>query len=381
MLISLEGQMMCSGQKTGIGRYAACIADKILNKDKENLFELVYFDFFGRNKSKEKLESLFKQRGNIRLKSCGYMPYGVYARYHGYMKFLSYNFLTGSNADLFHFFNAVIPSRIKGKTISTVHDMVYVNYPETMNSVNYNIHRRYLSESCRRADVIVTVSQNSKMEISEFMKVPEEKIYVTYNGVDRTVFFPQKNLDYIRQKYRIKGEYVLYLGTLEPRKNVGSIIKAFKILSEKNGDISLVLAGGKGWMYKDIFSLVKELGLSDRVVFPGYIEEKDVPVLYSSACVFVFPSLYEGFGIPPLEAMACGTPVIVSNTSSLPEVAGDAGMLVDPYDTEMMAWYMEKLIIDTELHREYSQKGLMRAEKFTWDNAADVVLGIYKSLG
>ena len=175
MLISLEGQMMCSGQKTGIGRYAACIADKILNKDKENLFELVYFDFFGRNKSKEKLESLFKQRGNIRLKSCGYMPYGVYARYHGYMKFLSYNFLTGSNADLFHFFNAVIPSRIKGKTISTVHDMVYVNYPETMNSVNYNIHRRYLSESCRRADVIVTVSQNSKMEISEFMKVPEEK--------------------------------------------------------------------------------------------------------------------------------------------------------------------------------------------------------------
>ncbi len=380
MKIAFEGQPFLDSFKTGIGWYEYNMIKNITRIDSESQFEITVFDFLNSYNSDEKLLNLFDHRENTNVSKCIYMHYGIYIRSQNLFKWIPYNYLFNSKADIYHFFNFIIPPRIKGKVVNTVHDMVYFRYPETMSKANYNIQRKNLNRWCQDADIILTVSQNSKNEISEFMNVPLDKIEIAYPAVDRNVFSPKKDYKLIEEKYNITSGYILYFGTLEPRKNITTIIRAFKIISEKNKDIKLVLAGRKGWLYDEIFALVQELRLEDRIIFTGYVPEEDAPVLYSCAEAFVFPSLYEGFGIPPLEAMACGTPVIVSKTASLPEVVGDAGILVDPHDIENLAFEMERLINDSALRKRCSEKGLVQADKFSWEDSARKVIEIYKSL-
>lgn len=159
-----------------------------------------------------------------------------------------------------------------------------------------------------------------------------------------------------------------------------SLLRAFKILTERYPDLNLVIAGQKGWKYEEIFLVIEELKINDKVIFLGYVAEEDIPVLYSSAIGFVFPSLYEGFGMPPLEAMACGTPVIVSNTSSLPEVVGDAGIMVSPLDVEHIAYEMERLLNDQSLRKQKSDQGLTQSQKFSWEESARKVVNLYNIL-
>lgn len=380
MKIAFEGQALISNSKTGVGWYSYNLIKNILSIDLVNSYEINVFDFLNTKNSTAQISSLMRENKHLELKKCLFFHYGVLARYQGIYNIIPYNYFLNSYADIYHFFGFIIPKKIKGKVINTVHDMTYIRYPETMSKTNYNIHHKNLKRSCRDADVILTVSQNSRNEIAEFMNVPLDKIEIAYPAVDKAIFHPNKNYNLIKEKYHIHNDYILYFGTLEPRKNITSIIKAFKIISEKNKDINLVLAGKKGWMYDEIFQLVKGLHLEDRVIFTGYVPEEDAPVLYSCAVIFVFPSLYEGFGIPPLEAMACGTPVIVSNVASLPEVVGDAGILVNPYDIENIAHEMDTLINDSELRKQCSEKGLEQAKKFSWEDSAKKVIGIYNIL-
>lgn len=308
------------------------------------------------------------------------MHHGIYIRNIDLFKILPYNWFFNSKADIYHFFNFIIPPNIKGKIVNTVYDMVFIRYPETMSKITHKIHQEHLKRSCNDADIILTISQNTKNEIMEFVKIDSDKIQIAYPAVDHSVFFQNKDYKLIKEKYNIKTDYILYFGTLEPRKNITSIIKAFKIVSEKNKDISLVLAGRKGWMYDEIFALAEEFKLEDKIIFTGYVPEEDASAIYSCASAFIFPSLYEGFGIPPLEAMACGTPVIASNTSALPEVVGNAGILVNPLDIENIAFEMDRLINDDKLKKEYSEKGLTQAKRFSWEESAKKALEIYREL-
>lgn len=380
MLVSFEGQPFYDNFKTGIGWYTYNIIKKIIETDFQNSFEVNIFDLLNKRKSSEGIPNLFNNPQNLSIKKCQFMHHGVYIRNLNTLGLIPYNLFFNSKADIYHFFNFIIPPRIKGKVVNTVYDMVYIRYPETMSKPTYNIHKKNLKRSCEDADVILTISENTKNEITEFMEISPDKIEIAYPAVDGDIFYPNKDFKLVKEKYSINNEYILYFGTIEPRKNINSIIKAFKILSEKNNDISLVLAGRKGWMYEEVFLLVRELGLEEKVIFTGYVAEEDAAALYSCALAFVFPSLYEGFGIPPLEAMACGTPVIVSNKSSLPEVVGDAGILVNALDIENIAYEMDRLIYDDSLRREMSEKGLVQARKFSWEDSAKKVMDIYKAL-
>jgi len=235
-----------------------------------------------------------------------------------------------------------------------------------------------MKQTCKRADLIVTISAFSKGEISRFLGYRQDRIIVVPCGVDFRMYHPhysEEQKHCARQKYGIQGEYILYLGTLEPRKNIPRLIGAYQILRKADPAVpELVIAGKKGWQYQEIFALVKELGLADHVLFPGYIDEADVPLLMAGAKVFVFPSLYEGFGMPPLEAMACGTPVLVSKTAALPEVVGDAGVMVDPLSPNSIAQGMEQLLTDEAYRQSMIKKGIALAAFFSWEAAADIFL-------
>lgn len=300
---------------------------------------------------------------------------------------LPYRWFFGSSPKITQFFSFVVPPGVKGKCVTVIYDMAYCACPETVKRVTRNWLRLTMPRSVRRADAIVTISEFSKREIMQYLNVPAEKITVMPCGVDTSVYRPDYDflaVEACKQKYRISGEYFLYFGTLEPRKNLVKLIEAYAVLAGREAPSSsarilpkLVLAGGKGWYYESIFERVKELGLEKQIVFTGYVDAADAAPLMCGAKIFVFPSLYEGFGIPPLEAMACGTPVIVSDCASLPEVVGDAGILVSPDSAENIADAMERIWQDDSLGKELSRRGLVRAAQFTWKRSADILKGVY----
>jgi glycosyltransferase involved in cell wall biosynthesis len=241
-----------------------------------------------------------------------------------------------------------------------------------------------LRKSCKRADKIITISEFSKSEIIRYLGIAEDKIVVMPCGVDFSKYHPnytKAEVKVITDKYHLEDDYLLYLGTLEPRKNIIRLIGAYAQLKNNTQDIpKLVLAGRKGWMYDSIFEIVKELQLEEDVIFTGYIEASETPILMKGAKAFLFPSIYEGFGMPPLEAMACGTPVLVSNVASLPEVVGDAGVLVDPLSTQSIRDGLELLLKNEDLRNDLSRRGIERAQTFSWDKSVNIIEKVIKEL-
>lgn len=214
----------------------------------------------------------------------------------------------------------------------------------------------------RRTNKIIAVSESTKNDLINLYQIKPEKIKVIYSGIGKQ-FQPAK----VKNQYGLPEKFILYFGTIEPRKNLIGLIKAFQMIKKKNPDLKLVLAGSKGWLYEDIFKTAK--GDKD-IIFTGFIKEEDKPALYNLASVFVYPSFFEGFGFPPLEAMACGTPTIVSNNSSLPEVVGEAALMVDSYNLDELAWLMNEVLNDLKLREELKQRGLAQAKRFSWERTA-----------
>jgi glycosyltransferase involved in cell wall biosynthesis len=281
----------------------------------------------------------------------------------------------------------VLPLSCPVPAVVTVHDLGYRHYPEAHRPLD----RRYLDWTTRRhtrvARQIIADSQATKQDLIDFYGANPDQIQVVYLGRDENLT-PVTDPEVFRQvkaKYGLEGDYLLYMGTLHPRKNLVRLVEAFHaavldLTGFENlsglSDLKLVIAGKQGWLYNDIFERVQQLGLTGRVIFPGYVADQDKPALLSGALAYVFPSLYEGFGLPVLEAMACGVPVLTSNCSSLPEVAGEAVLLVDPHHTAEIADGLVQLVTNFDFRQQLIQRGYHQIQKFSWKRTAEQVLEI-----
>ena len=236
--------------------------------------------------------------------------------------------------------------------------------------------------AAERSDLILTISESAKSDIIKHFNVDEKKIEIVTPGIDLEKYlhnYTDMELENVRKKYKLPENYILYLGTIEPRKNIERTIKAFiKYKKEVKDDLKFVIVGGKGWKYDNIMKLIESMGTD--IILTGYIDEEDKIPIYKLAQIFAFPSLYEGFGMPVLEAMAAGVPVITSNVSSLPEVAGDAAILVDPLNEDEIFEAYKKILSDKKLQLEMIDKGLEQAKKFEWKESAKVLEQIYEKM-
>lgn len=286
------------------------------------------------------------------------------------------------NIDVFHATSFIMPPLKFAKGVLTIYDLTFMLFP-AFHGKGMQAFTRDIRNYANRADCIIAISKHTKRDIMEHLQVPEERIRVTMLAADeryRIVNDPD-SITSVKSKFGIDGDYILYTGTLEPRKNVPALIRAYSQLrNEARITHRLVLAGKKGWLYDEILESVRTLGLERYVIFTGYVADEDMPYLYNGAELFVYPSFYEGFGLPPLEAMACGCPVVTSNTSSLPEVVGGAGLMVDPYRPEELAEAMGRILEDSELRSELRERGLKRAAEFSWRRCAEETLAVYREL-
>ena len=268
-------------------------------------------------------------------------------------------------------------------TVVTIHDISFEHYPQFFSPRDRLILKTLVPLSARRAARIITVSQHAKREIVARYGIPAEKIAVTYEAAGEQ-FRPITDvatLQSVRTKYGIgKGPFVLALGNLQPRKNIGRLVEAFARLERTSTDVKpkLVIAGKAQWRESEVYRAVRQAGIEESVVFPGYVDDADLPALYGAATAFVYPSLYEGFGLPPLEAMACGTPVICSDAASLPEVVSDAALMVDPSSVPALAEALVQVLTTTGLRDDLVARGLRRAQEFSWDRCAAETLAVYR---
>ena len=285
--------------------------------------------------------------------------------------------------DVFHSPDFVLPPVRRARAALTVHDLSFMRCPECSSPQLLDYLMNAVPRSVSRADLLLADSVCTRQDLIELLRVPEDRIVVICPGVDPR-FAPQPEggrAEAVLRRYGIRRPYILGLGTLQPRKNFPRLIRAYGDLkSTHHLPHQLVIGGGNGWLYEGIGETINELGLREDVLLPGFVADEDLPVLYSAAEVFAFPSLYEGFGIPVLEAMACGTPVVTSSTSSLPEVAGDAALLVPPEDTDALADALWRLLEDGALRDQLRSRGLERARLFTWRSAAQSLLCAFERI-
>jgi glycosyltransferase involved in cell wall biosynthesis len=282
--------------------------------------------------------------------------------------------------DLLHSLAFVQPLFLSCPGIITIYDLSFILFPERFHPLKRLYLRWGTYYSARRAQRIIAISASTKRDISKLLGIADNKVDVVPCGADED-FQPMENqqiLDDFRGKRGLPERIILFVGTIEPRKNLTALLKGYALLKKRTPPPRLVIAGAKGWHHQEVFSAVEELGLREDVIFPGYIPQEDLPLWYNAAELFIYPSLYEGLGLPPLEAMACGTPVITSNTSSLPEVVGEAGILVDPHSVEEIAEAMQRLLTDSSLQAEMRTRGLDRAREFSWQKAAQRTVRVYE---
>ncbi len=267
------------------------------------------------------------------------------------------------------------------RRVVTIHDVTFRLLPK-----RYPLARRLYMESVTRAaarvaDAIITPSKTVRRDVIRMLGAPAERVVAIAEaaGPQYSPVEDERALDRVRRKYRLPSRYILSVGSREPGKNRIRLIQAYaQLRNAENHDCALVIAGQPAWGYEGEFELVSQLRLKDQVRFLGYVPDDDMPALYSAATILTFPSLYEGFGLPALEAMACGTPVITSNVSALPEIGGDAAVLLDPRDTEALAKAMERVLADGALRADLRKRGIERAKQFSWQRAARETLTVYE---
>jgi glycosyltransferase involved in cell wall biosynthesis len=375
MIIGVDIRALMDSNPSGVPEYTFNLIKNILKLDQKNEYRLFYNSF--RNQDLAWPE--FKQ-DNVRLIKKRY-PNKI-LNYLGF-KFLNRPKINNLLGDIDVFFMPHInlmswPSK-KFKSILTIHDLSFLRHPEFFSWRKNFWHRMInVKKMVKHFDVIVAVSENTKRDVVELCGVDPEKVKVIYSGTPNNGQCGEGS-DKVKEKYKLSGKFILYLGTLEPRKNIEGLIKAYEKLRNNNKklrDYKLVLAGGNGWKSKNIFEAQKKSPYKDDIIFLGYVDRADKNYLYQLASVFVYPSFYEGFGFPPLEAMAAGAPVITGFTSSLSEIVGSAGLMIDPYNITDLDLAMEKVLSDNNLRNSLIQKGLEQARKFDWGSTAGKYLEI-----
>ena len=369
-IIGIELQP-CLGNRSGVGTYALELAKRM--SDKEDLvFRGNVFNYLGRHNNQADLAEI-----SYRIQENRTVPYKAF-RACQYLIPIPYKALFGKS-DLNLFFNYIIPSGTSGKTITTIYDMTYIRFPETMKRRNYFRLKTGMEQAIRKADRIITISEFSKKEICSLLKVQNEKVHVIYCAA------PDKgesaNMADVSEKYGIHNPYILFVGTIEPRKNLVRLIQAFDLLKTEFGiSHQLVLAGGNGWQNQEIYTAAMHAKHKEDIIFTGFVSKEVKASLYENASVFVFPSLYEGFGIPPLEAMQWGCPVVCANAASLPEAAGGAAEYVDPKDVQSIAMGVWKVLSDRHYADNLAEKGFEQVKKFSWDHSAEQLFSLCKEI-
>ena len=283
--------------------------------------------------------------------------------------------------DVFHGPVFIAPFVKTCRQVVTIHDMTFFLLPQCHLFTKRHYFQRLIPRCVGRANQVIAVSESTRRDLVRILGSHcSKKIRVIYHGKDEC-FCPDRAAAAargLRMKYGLLGRVILFVGLIEPRKNLERLIRAYAKLKSLHQDSCLVLAGSQGWGYEAVLRAVSESGVKDRVFFPGFIPERELPSLYNLADVFVYPSLYEGFGFPVLEAMSCGTPVVASRVSSMPEIAGDAALLVDPHDVDSIAQALERVLVDRTLRERMAEEGIRRSQPFTWERTARETLAAYE---
>jgi len=367
---------------TGSGQYTENLLRELLRLDTENQYVL-FSPSVQRSAGGKQLEAVSRGLGGHVLAT----PFDKGSRNLAKLWFEQVSFPLACRrlgVDLAHVPYFASPLFPAVPTVVTVHDLIPLILPAYRGSPLVRLYTRLVTAAARKAQAIITVSQASQRDIVRCLHIPPERVHVTYEAAGEA-FQPvedEAQLVAIRQKYALPERYLLYLGGFDQRKNLSTLLRAFALLVNKQQQVRLVIAGrlpGRDSpLFPDSRRLVRELGLKERVIFTGWVPEEDKPALFSGATAFVFPSLYEGFGLPAVEALACGTPAIASNRSSLPEVVGEGGILVEPTDVGALAEAMEVLLADDTLRAELRQRALAQAAKFSWKQTALETLAVYR---
>ncbi|MBI1883354.1 MAG: glycosyltransferase family 4 protein [Chlamydiae bacterium] len=363
MKITIDVQPLL-GAKSGVGYYIWGLIHGLSKVDAKNDYRLSFFDF---KKRGSKVPSL---GANFQKVACP-LPGRFIQQIWKKIQWPPYDFFFGEG-DVYHFPNFVIQPLRRGKKVVTLHDVSFFRYPQYTESKNL----KYLTTSFKRtlevADQIIADSLFTKQELLDLFKIDEKRIHVIHLGLASHFVSVKKTPE--RQ--------ILFVGTLEPRKNLEGLLKAFEIFLDKTllRDYRLVIAGMRGWLCEGFFKALQRHRYRDRIQVLDYVSEDELIQLYQSSMMFVYPSFYEGFGLPPLEAMASGIPVIASRKASLPEVLGDAALWIEnPEDTEELASGLEKMARDQGLRKDFIQKGLEQVKKFDWEKSARQTLEVYES--
>jgi len=366
-------------QRAGIGRYTRGLVQALTRLDSENRYTLMVLGRTGAQFIPSTLPANFKLR---------FIPISDrWATVLWYRLNLPIPVeLFSGQTDLFHGPSFTLPPSFT-PSLLTVHDLSFLRYPQGAHPGLLAWLIKAVPRSLRRAHHVLADSESTRTDLIDLMHIAADRITVIGAGVEKR-FQPvtePETLARVQARYRLPDRFILSVSTLEPRKNLTGLIAAFNQMASPSAlssmaDLHLVLAGGKGWLYDDIFAAAETSPLRERIHFAGYVVDDDLPALYSLATLFAFPSHYEGFGIPVLESMACGTPVICANNSSLPEIAGDAALLIEATDTEALADAMHQLVIDTSLREGLIQRGYEQARKFEWEEAARRLLDVYSMI-
>jgi len=377
MKIVIEAQPLLR-ERTGVGQYTFNLIDHLIPLAKHcgHDLSLFYFNFLNRNRQ------VPSWNGSLQKRVQSMIPGRLfYALWKNGIEF-PFDWLSGKG-DLIHFPNFILRPFREGKAVVTIHDLSFIRMPEFIEKKNLQFLKRWIPYSLERASRILVVSEFTKRELIELFSVPEEKIVVAPNGVSNE-FAPvtdEQELNLVKAKYQLPSEFLLAVGTLEPRKNLSLIIEALSHIKEQGNFVPpLVLVGPPGWNneFSRLKKLVQEKGLQESVRFLFYVDRADMVAIYSAAKILLFPSLYEGFGLPVLEAFACATPVISTNAASLPEVTGEAATLLPPTDPQEWSRAIETLWEDATKQKESVLKGVEQAKKFTWEQTASKTLEAYE---
>ncbi|MCY6369889.1 glycosyltransferase family 4 protein [Clostridium ganghwense] len=366
MKIAIDARGINWYRGTGIGTYTENIVKNLIDIDKKDYFHLYWSGKNFEDLNRENSNIIMTSRKHQRFFQQHYFPYD----------------LIRENIDIYHVpQNGIgLNEEIKCKKVITIHDLIPYLMPETVGKGYLLKFLKEVPYIIQNADGIITVSEYSKKDILKFFPIDESKIFVTPLAADN-IYKPLNKelcLTSLKETYNIKTPFILYIGGFSPRKNVTSLIKSFTKLSPHfDKDYSLVIVGAK----KDLGDYLNNKYLnSSKIVFTGFVPQDILPLFYNGCEVFVYPSLYEGFGLPPLEAMSCGTPVITSNLTSIPEVVEDSGILINPYDENELTKSIEKVLNDTVLRKTLSEKGLNRSSMFSWIKTSQATLEAYKKI-
>ncbi len=364
-------------QKTGIGIYISNILRQFSSSANNYQF-LLYTDKKSTAWQFPKNMVLITTPPGANRKSLWQKPFSPF-----WLNFILPQYLKRDRIDLFHSPNHLLPLFYQGKTIVTVHDLIPFIFPQVYGFWYPRYFRLLLPITLRRADAIVTPSQTTKNDLLSLFPIKEAKIKVVYNGIDEMfkVIEEQELLEKMRKKLSLPKRFILFVGTVEYRKNLLPLVRAFqKLVRIKGIGHKLVIVGKLGIGSDEILRVVSELGVKEEVMFLNYLPAEDLPFVYNLADLFVYPSIYEGFGLPVIEAMACGVPVITSDCSALKEIAQGASLLIDPKDADDLGKKILLLLENEDLRKELKVKGLSRANAFSWKRTAERLLSLYDDL-